>query len=75
MSDEITDAGESRQQGWNLMQELHTLSSDRSDITTVAKAYHLSSVDYRDFSGSRALAAALSRWPLLAELHGKKVEA
>lgn len=75
MSDEITDAGEGRQQGWNLTQGTHTSNGDRSDIAVVAKAYHLSSVDYQDFSGGRALAVALFRWPLLAELYDEKVGA
>ncbi|GKX55632.1 hypothetical protein SOASR030_17440 [Leminorella grimontii] len=75
MSDEITDADEGQQQGRNQTQGLNASNGDRSDIVAVAKAYHLSSVDYQDFSGSHALAAARSRWPLLAELHDKKVEA
>ncbi|SQI34403.1 Protein of uncharacterised function (DUF2629) [Leminorella richardii] len=71
MSDEITDTGKG-QQGWSFTRGALTSGGDSGDIAAVVEAYHLSSVDYRDFSSASARASALSHWPLLAELNNKK---
>lgn len=40
----------------------------QSDFLTLSKAFSLPEIDYTDISQREQLAAALKRWPLLAEL-------
>ncbi|MCT8154542.1 YhjR family protein, partial [Klebsiella aerogenes] len=44
----------------------------QNDFLALSRAFSLPDIDYHDISRREQLAAALQRWPLLAELAEKK---
>jgi hypothetical protein len=44
----------------------------QNDFLALSRAFSLPEIDYHDISRREQLAAALKRWPLLAELAEKK---
>ncbi|AWH88661.1 cellulose biosynthesis protein BcsR [Limnobaculum parvum] len=73
MNDDVTGTQ------WNLRKGRNTEIENRlpgqavvkeyqNDIAAVMTAYHLTSLEYRDFSRQGALQEAFSRWPLLSEI-------